>query len=40
MLKAGGEPPAPMTSEQFSAFIADEVDTLGRQIKAAGLKLE
>ena len=39
-LKAGGEPGAPMSPEQFSRFVRDEIDTFGKLIKAAGIRID
>ena len=38
-LKAGGEPAAPMSPEQFSRFVRDEIDTFGKLIKAADIRI-
>jgi tripartite-type tricarboxylate transporter receptor subunit TctC len=38
-LKAGVEPAAPMSSEKFGQFVVDEIDRLGKLIKAADIKI-
>jgi tripartite-type tricarboxylate transporter receptor subunit TctC len=40
LFNAGAEPAPRMTSDQFRHYIVDEVNTLDRLIKAAGVKLE
>lgn len=37
-LKAGGESPAPMSQEQFSRIIHDEINSFGKLIKAADIR--
>lgn len=40
LFNAGAEPAVPMNSDQFRSYITEEVNTLDRLIKAAGVKLE